>query len=143
MEVVQPVLTAHCVRCHGPDKCEAGIDLSATPDRSYVKSYWSLCKDRDFWDAGTNPQNAAEALVPRFGGRNKIQVTPPGGQYGARGSRLVSMLRADHEDVRLSRDDLRRLATWIDCNAIFYGVYSREEQARQLGGEPVGMPDIQ
>ncbi|MBM4089577.1 MAG: hypothetical protein FJ276_09130, partial [Planctomycetes bacterium] len=143
MEVVQPVLTAHCVRCHGPDRCEAGIDLSATPHQSYVKSYWSLCKDRDFWDAGTNPKNAAEALVPRFGGRNKIQVTPPGGQYGARGSRLISMLRAGHEDVRLSRDDLRRLATWIDCNAIFYGVYLPEEQARQLTGEPVGMPDIQ
>ena len=35
------------------------------------------------------PRNAAEALVPRFGMRNQVQVTPPGGMYGARGSRLM------------------------------------------------------
>ena len=40
-------------------------------------------------------------------------------------------------------DELERLALWIDLNAIFYGVYLPEDQARQLRGELVGMPDIQ
>jgi hypothetical protein len=40
-------------------------------------------------------------------------------------------------------DDFRRLAAWIDLNAIFYGVNAPEDQARQLRGEPIAMPEIQ
>ena len=50
--------------------------------------------------------------------------------YGARGSRLMRLLRDGHEDVRLRDDDLRRLALWIDLNAIFYGVNLPDDQAR-------------
>ena len=48
-----------------------------------------------------------------------------------------------HNKVKLSDDDIRRLAAWIDCNAIFYGVYDSAEQAKQLAGQPVAMPEIQ
>jgi hypothetical protein len=63
--------------------------------------------------------------------------------YGGLGSRLIKLLRAGHEDVQLSDDEYRRLAAWIDLNAIFYGTYQPEEQARQLAGEPIGMPEIE
>jgi hypothetical protein len=82
-------------------------------------------------------------LVPRFPQRNQIQVTPPGGQYGARGSRLMTLLRAGHEGVQLTDGELRRLATWIDCNALFYGSFDPAEQAKQLVGERIDMPAIQ
>jgi hypothetical protein len=143
MELVQPVLNKHCVSCHGPEKQEAHFDLSATPRDGFVQSYWALCGDRDFWAAGTNPTNAAEAWVPRFGGRNQVQVTPPGGLYGARGSRLIKLVRSGHHEVQLSAEELQRIAAWIDCNATFYGAYRPEEQARQLRGELLAMPDIQ
>ncbi|MFV2066809.1 MAG: hypothetical protein ACC645_07480, partial [Pirellulales bacterium] len=143
VRVVQPVLDKHCVQCHGGERTDAGIDLTGEPHNGFTKSYWSLCGDRDFWGEGTNRANAAEALVPRFGGRNQVQITPPGGSYGARGSRLMRMLRTGHENVRLSLEELRRFAMWIDCNAIFYGTTDRQEQARQLRGEAVAMPDIQ
>ena len=86
---------------------------------------------------------AAEHLVPRFVQRNQIQITPPGGAYGARGSRLMKLLLEGHEEVKLSADEIRRLAAWIDLNAIFYGVYDAENQARQLAGQRVAMPAIQ
>ena len=86
---------------------------------------------------------AARYLVPRFGGRNQVQTTPPGGMYGARGSRLMKLLRDGHEDVQLDADELRRLAMWIDLNAIFYGVNLPEDQERMRRGEMVGMPNIQ
>ncbi len=143
MRLVQPVLDKHCVKCHGPELCEGEMDLTGTPHKGFSKSYWSLCGDRDFWASGTNVKNAAEAWVPRFGGRNQIQVTPPGGLYGARGSRLLKMLRSGHEGVTLDASELRRLATWIDCNAVFYGVYEPEEQARQMRGERVKVQAIQ
>jgi hypothetical protein len=140
---VQPILDRHCIRCHGATKTEAAKDLRGLPQGHFTRSYLSLCSDRNFWGEGTNPKNASEALVPRFGARNPIQVTPPGGVYGARGSRLLRMLQKGHQDVKLSREELRRLATWIDLNAIFYGVNDPEEQARQLRGETVGMPELQ
>jgi hypothetical protein len=143
VEMVQPVLDKHCVRCHGGEKTEGKIDLTRTPSGSYTRSYEALCGDRNFWHVGTNPTNAAEALVPRFGARNQIQVSPPGGMYGARGCRLIKLLHKGHYEVKLLPDDLRRLAAWIDLNAIFYGVNNPEDQARQLRGEPVDMPEVQ
>jgi hypothetical protein len=143
VEVVQPVLDKRCVQCHGPTRKDGNIDLSGVPDRGFSKSYWALCGDRNFHGGGTNPQNAAAALVPRFGQRNRIEVTPPGGTYAALGSRLMKLLRQGHEDVQLTDAELRRLAAWIDLNAIFYGVNLPEAQARQLRGERLAMPSIQ
>jgi len=158
VRVVQPVLDKHCVKCHGgepqlplaPPLAKRGkggvdkeLDLRGTPHKGFTVSYWALCGDRDFSGGGTNAKNAAEALVPRFGMRNQIEVTPPGGAYGARGSRLMKLLAVEHEGVRLSPSELQRLAAWIDLNAIFYGVSRFEDQALQLRGEAVPMPEVQ
>ncbi len=129
VEVVQPVLDKHCLRCHGGERTEANIDLSGKPEGAFTRSYLSLCRDKQ--------------LVPRFEMRNQIQVTPPGGIVGARGSRLIKLVCAGHEGVELSAAELRRLAAWIDLNAIFYGAYSLKAQARQLRGEMLPMPEIQ
>ncbi|OHB67984.1 MAG: hypothetical protein A2V70_09890 [Planctomycetes bacterium RBG_13_63_9] len=129
VEVVQPVLDKHCLRCHGGESTEADLDLSGKPEGGFTRSYLSLCRDTE--------------LVPRFEMRNQIQVTPPGGSIGARGSRLMRLLCAGHEGVELGADEICRLATWIDLNATFYGAYSPEDQARQLRGEMLPMPEIQ
>ncbi|MBN1444022.1 MAG: hypothetical protein JXA90_15030, partial [Planctomycetes bacterium] len=142
VEVVQPILDRRCVSCHGGETTEGKIDLRTLPERGFTRSYWSLCGDASFWGEGTNPRNAAAALVPRFGARNQVEVTPPGGLYGAPGSRLLRLLREGHEGVRLSPDEMRRIAAWIDLNAIFYGTTDPEEQARQLRGEAIAMPRL-
>jgi hypothetical protein len=129
VEMVQPVLDRHCVSCHGGDKIEGDLDLTAAIDGAWTKSYAALTVDA--------------ALVPRFEQRNQIQVTPVGGQFGALGSRLLKLLRQGHEGVTPSDDDMRRLAAWIDCNAIFYGTPDPADQAKQRRGEPVDMPEIQ
>ena len=131
METVQPIWDKHCVSCHGAKDPDGGIDLSATPTAAYVKSYESLTKDVSFRGFDCNLENAAKALVPRYGMRNQVQVAPPGGAFGARGSRLIKLLRDGHEGVELTPEELGRVGTWIDMNAIFYGVYLPEEQARQ------------
>jgi hypothetical protein len=76
--------------------------------------------------------------------RNQIQVTPEGGADGALGSGLVQLLMAGHGEVKLTAEELLRIGTWIDLNAVFYGVYEPEEQlAMQREGKPVPMPEIQ
>lgn len=143
-EVVQPVLDTHCVRCHSGNKPDANLDLTGEPSGHFSRSYLALMQETNaFWGGGTNPDNARKYLVPRFGGRNPIQRTPPGGSYAARGSRLMKLLREGHEDLQLDDGELRRLALWIDLNAIFYGVNLPADQARMRRGELVGMPEIQ
>lgn len=144
---VQPILDSKCLECHNENKKDGNIDLTGVPEGegkdAFTRAYASLMNDRDFYGAGTNPQNAAEALVPRFGARNQIQVTEPGGMYGALGSRLMKMLREGHAGVTLSDEEIRIFATWIDLNAIFYGVDNEEGQRIILDGGVPSMPEIQ
>jgi len=129
VEVVQPVLDEHCLRCHGGDRTEATLDLSGEPKDGFTRSYVGLCCDK--------------ALVPRFEMRNQLQVTPPGGEIGARGSGLLALIDSDHHGVKLDEDERQRLGVWIDLNAVFYGTYSPEERGRQFQGERLAMPEIQ
>ncbi len=144
MTVVQPIWDKHCVSCHGAKKPKKAINLTGTPRAGFAESYHSLCGAPNAFDGGkTNPENAREALVPRFGQRNRIDITEPGGVYGARGSRLMKMLRKGHGKTKLSDDELRRVAMWIDQNAIFYGAYLDKRRERQLAGKDISMPAIQ
>lgn len=140
---VQPILDKHCIKCHAGSEPAGNKVLTGEPLKGFSRSYWALCGDQDFTGLATNPDTAAKALVPRFGARNQVQMTPPGGAYGARGSRLMRMLREGHNKVRLEQEELRRIAQWIDCNAVFYGAYPPEEQAKQLQGQHVPMPQLQ
>ncbi len=150
VRLVQPILDKHCVKCHStvggaslPRIPPKGLDLTGTPHDRFTRSYWSLCGGLSFWHGGTNAKNAAEALVPRYGGWNPVHRTEPGGAYGACGSRLMKTLLKRQGERKLPPDDLARIALWIDLNAIFYGVYDPAAQARQLHGEAVEMPDVQ
>ena len=140
-EVVQPVLNQHCVKCHSGPDAKKGIVLTGEPLNGFTRSYLSLTSDPPPPKEPRQP--TVEPLVPRFAKRNQIQMTPVGGSCGALGSRLMKMLRAGHQEVKLSDADLRRLAAWIDCNAIFRGSYDPAEQAKQLTGQRIGMPEIQ
>jgi hypothetical protein len=143
VRLVQPVLDKHCVKCHSGDKPAKGLDLTGAPHDGFTRSYWSLCGGVTFWQGGTNAKNAAEALVPRYGGWNPVHLSAPGGAYGARGSRLMKTLLERQGDSRPPPEDLARLALWIDCNALFYGTYDPAAQARQLRGEAIPMPEVQ
>jgi cytochrome c553 len=140
VEVVQPVLNQHCVKCHSGPDAKQGVVLTGEPLSGFTRSYLSLTSE----PPPKAPQPpAVEPLVPHFAMRNQIQSTPVGGKHGARGSRLMKMLRAGHAETKLNDADLRRLAAWIDCNAVFHGSYDPAKQARQLAGERLAMPEIQ
>lgn len=144
VETVQPILDKHCVECHNEQRRDGRIDLSAVSQNGFTRSYWSLAGGLANWQKiVADPAELTRIPVPAFPQRNQIQRTPPGGVYGARGSRLMKLLCEGHEDVQLAPGELARLAAWIDMNAIFYGVYDPEQQARQLQGELVAMPSLQ
>ena len=128
---IQPILDKHCVRCHGGEKTDGNIDLTGQrlAKGGFTRSYVALTRK--------------PATVPRYGARNQVQITAPGGAEGALGSGLMRLVRQGHEGVKLSDADIRTLAAWIDLNAVFFGSCSQADNAKELGGEPIPMPEIQ
>jgi hypothetical protein len=130
------------VKCHSGPEAKKGIVLTGEPRGAFTKSYVSLCGDPNP-PAKQRKVAPTDPLVPRFAQRNQIQMTPVGGVHGAIGSRLMKMLCGGHNGVKLTDADLRRLAAWIDCNAVFYGSFDPADQTKQLAGQPIPMPAIQ
>ena len=106
--LVQPVLDAKCVGCHGEKREGKAPDLRRG-EFSKNPNYWftSFCNLRPYVkfydDAGwTEPYT-----VP--------------GQFGAKGSKLFAMLAAGHSKVKLTDDEMLRLTIWMDSNGLFHG----------------------
>jgi len=110
--LVQPVLDAKCVGCHGETREPKAPDLRKgnyladkdcfyTSVRSlakYVHHYGAFIE----WDAFTPP------------------YTEPG-KFGAYASPLYALLSKGHHDVKLTDEEWRRLALFMESNASFFG----------------------
>ena len=78
-------------------------------------------------------QTSYNALAPlvafsQWNGSPKSNFEPltRPGRFGARASKLMTLLLEGHEGVELSEEDIERLATWMDANALFYGTFNVE-----------------
>ena len=119
--LVQPVLDKYCVNCHekNPDKApRLDAQVMTKGAQKWYASYFSLAPKFGFWEYG-----------------DRLRTTP--GRFGARASKLYSMLQKGHNDLRLPAEDLHRLTLWLDSCSIFYGVYEKEGGEAQLRGEIV------
>ena len=130
--LVQPVLDKHCIRCHDGRQPKPGFALTGKPQGHYTVSYNVLAKrvPHAAWRGGD------------FRKTNSEPVAQPD-HFGARGSRLMTMLLEGHKDVTLSRDDLDRVITWMDANVLFYGTFDPADQARQQRGERIRGPALE
>jgi hypothetical protein len=130
--LVQPVLNKNCVPCHqkNPDKAprldDGLVEIKQKrwyTDGTFFASYVSLAEKYGFYD---------------YGGHNwddeRTYRTIPG-EFGARASKLYPMLVKGHHDVKLSPEELHRIAVWLDSTSPFYGVYEKEGGLAQLRGE--------
>ncbi len=113
--LVQPVLDAHCVRCHRPGAEAAQWDLSP------AKAYETLV-------AYGKPSLRDHVMAAYLAGKS----TP--GQGAAQTSPLVRLLKKGHYGIRLDRDAWLRLYTWMDTYGQRRGSFSpeQEEQLRAL-----------
>ena len=124
--IVQPVLEAHCVKCHSGINPPAKVDLSGDATDFFNVSYEILARGRKRsgeaeWDS------PYVNWIPTYNGmeQNILEVTPKA--WGSPKSRLADLLLNGHPDtngaprVALRRDETRRLLTWIDLNVPYYG----------------------
>ena len=117
-----------------PTKAEGKIVLTGEPQGQYSVSYNALAPRVPFSAWGGKPGDFR--LV------NSEPVSRPD-FFGARASPLMQKLLKGHSEVKLEPEEIERLATWMDANALFYGTFDPEDQARQLRGELIAGPKIE
>jgi len=125
--LVQPVLDNHCVKCHSGASAAADIVLTGAPEGSFTASYNALAPRVSFSQWNSSPSANYEP-----------QTQPD--VFGARASPLMALLLKGHQGVELSEEDIERLATWMDANALFYGTFEPHDQQLQQRGERIALP---
>jgi outer membrane protein assembly factor BamB len=120
---VQPALDKHCVSCHNrarDPKVPFSLEGTGTPDpgagRKWSDAYKSLA-DRKYC-SWIDIQAAPPMLKPYAA--------------GAAQSKLISMLEAGHQGVRLSQDEMDKLSCWIDLLVPFCGDYTEGFDGQNL-----------
>jgi hypothetical protein len=114
--LVQPILDKNCVSCHGtakPGDLSKG-NYTSNGDR-FFSSYVNLKPYLSYYnfDYSWGPV-----------------VTQPG-KFGARSSKLYSLLKGGHQGVTLADADLRAIALWLDLNSdMFSDDIQRDAQAK-------------
>jgi len=121
--LVQPVLDRNCVTCHEKNK-EKAPNLKKDP----IANHWYASYNSLIHFAYTSYGAGGNWSSPKF-----YRTTP--GQFGARVTRLYSMLSKGHHDVKLSEEDMHRITLWLDSSSMFYGVFEKEGGQAQLRGE--------
>lgn len=118
---VQPVFDRHCLACH--DFGGAGAQkliLAGDKDPFFNASYTQLWRTKAIKAIGAGPAGIQQAY-----------------SWGSHASRLIAVLKAGHQGVQLSADDLDRLVTWIDLNAPYYPTYSSAYPDHMGGRSPL------
>jgi len=108
---IQPILDKHCISCHTGEKSKGTFDLRGTSDGLYTVSWHSLHE---------------KECVPTYAENSDWEGTAyaPPKSIGSHRSRLFRALREkQHADLKLTKAEKVRLATWIDASGVFYGSY--------------------
>ena len=114
VRLVQPVLDKNCLSCHNEGGSNP-ILSGKIDDQQWTPSYRNLKPftfyydgDGEFVDSKTYP-----------------------GKFGALASPLYQTLAKGHGHVKLTDEEMHRLALWLDCNSDFYGTYENLEEQRR------------
>ena len=103
---VQPVLDAHCVRCHGAGGHTPDLrDAPTAQPGVFPPSYMALRR----YVRGHTIESDMHLLTP--------------GEFHASTTHLVRILEKGHHGVKLDREGWDRINTWIDLNTPAHGTW--------------------
>ncbi len=110
--LVQPVLERQCLSCHKPGAEAASVNLTS------AKAYETLV-------SFGGPRSLRDQVIKAHNMGISIE-----GEGGAKTSALFNLLRKGHHGVKLGRDDLDRLVTWMDVCAQKLGSFGPDQERR-------------
>jgi len=120
---VQPVLDRYCIACHNGEKPAGGKRLPDFTDKTMTFD------ERDRKRRGGRFSAAYAALQPyvrRQGPEGDYHMCEPM-EYHASTSELLQMFEKGHHNVRLDREAMERIYTWIDLNAPYVAHWAPPE----------------
>ncbi len=104
LSAIQPILDQHCLKCHDYGGQGARkVVLAGDKSVPFNVSYMELHRKKYLGSIGAGP-------VPIFQPKT----------WGSHASKLIDILRKGHKEVRLSREELDKIITWVDLNAPYY-----------------------
>jgi hypothetical protein len=106
--LVQPILDAKCIECHGEKRKDKAPDLRRG----------DFEKDRNFLFTSFNN---LRPYVHYFDSASWTEPYTIPGKFGANASKLYQMLKKGHNDVKLTPEEMRRITIWLDSNGLFHG----------------------
>ena len=131
---VQPILDAHCVKCHAGGKKAAGKDEPFSLKGDVLPYSYTQCPNNG--DASQDAHRSfsasylnltkfghGSAVVNWIGAQCRPSLLPP---YfaGAAKSTLMKHLEPSHNNVKVSQAEKERVACWIDLCVPFCGSYT-------------------
>jgi hypothetical protein len=129
--LIQPILDRHCVRCHGRQEPDGGLNFAATrADDGFLQSFRTMFGKLP---GVTGPGRVLVSCSDRF---SNSSVTRPM-QFGSHKSPLVRVLLDDElhrKEVDLHHDEWLALVTWVDANAPYYDRFFNK---RPPNGKPI------
>ena len=136
---IQPILDKHCVRCHRAGGKSGKVPLTAEPvhdpraKRNWSRAYVTLTRAKD-------SRGKSNEIVNWISNSSEPCMIPP--RYGgSTRSKLIAMHEKGHQKVKLSRQELDKLAAWIDLVVPFCGDYVEAnawtERERQVARERI------
>ena len=138
--LVQPVLEAKCVTCHGEKRKEKMPDLRkgnyAEDKYFFFTSFYSLSPFVNYYTSAYRG-NWRDMGVQRDA---FVQPYTEPGKFGAYASPLYAMLAKGHHDVKLSDDEMGRLVLFMESNAAYFG---HDDNIRAQADGTVVPPAIQ
>jgi hypothetical protein len=117
---IQPILNRHCVACHdNKHKVPLTSDeiLDAQAKRRWSRAYLTL----------THAGDANHPVVNWISAQSAPPMLPPYSAGSAK-SKLISQLESGHNRVKLLREEMDKLAAWIDLGVPYCADY-RESNA--------------
>ncbi len=136
--IVQPVLDKQCINCHDGTKGKKKAfdlrggkmviapkyyDYDEGPQHLVSSSFLNLLKHVTYIMIGSYGNHDPRVLVPSAA---KSVGTPA--------SKVIKVLEKGHHNVKLSINEWRALAAWIDLNAPYYGEFDNIKSVRDLKG---------
>jgi len=119
--IVQPILNSECISCHDGSKGEdKSFDLRGK-DMVIAPAPYDGDQDAQHGVSDSFLELIKYVDYIKVGGYQGEKLPLAVNATGSRVSRLMKTLKAGHHDVKLSIDQWRAFAAWIDTNAQYYG----------------------
>jgi hypothetical protein len=116
---IQPIIDQHCIECHSGKSPKGRLDLANVPDGKFSRSYDNLVAT-DFIRYRNQGVAANKAVPPLTHGARVSQFME---MFGKGASSRDYGISSGHAELKLSREEMIRISTWIDATGPYWGSY--------------------